>query len=104
MTLIDPDEVWWLWVRDFTGLVSKMAAGVYDVDISNRLRLTAKKYGWPFSRGANGWTGATISPQKTGKKGERVTLTSNVWGGWFTSAKNKHGPQKGRECGSGTLQ
>lgn len=70
MTLINPDEVWWVWVRDFT------EAGKQNGGWRLRRRYLKsfeidgeKKYGMAvFEWGANGWTGATTFTPEDGKE------------------------------------
>ncbi len=70
MTLIQPDEVWWLWVRDFT------ETGKQDGGWRLRRRYLksfeidgTKKYGMAvFEWGANGWIGATTFTPEDGKE------------------------------------
>lgn len=68
MTLIEPDEVWWVWVRDFT------SNGKQDGGWRLRRRYLKsfeidgiKKYGMAvFEWGANGWIGATTFTPEDG--------------------------------------
>lgn len=73
MALIDPDEVWWVWERDFTEAGKKVGGWRLRRRYLKSFVVNGEKmYGMAvFEWGANGWTGATtFNPEDSIKTAE----------------------------------